>query len=444
MMLKINRRTGFYSLLACLLIFLFLRNAFQLVIPMMLLSLIVIAAMALGNRDEMIAMLLCCIPLHSTLDLFLIMGSGAILYLVKNYSRMRLGGFVVLVLVMLFWEFLHCFEVGFSLKITLGAVVALVVLAVIVSSDIENVDYSFVIRVMAIFSLCVCMVCFMNLLMNADFNVLTALKSMQRLGDVYEGDSVLSESINPNTLGIINLLVVSALIQLRFLKQNKKSDNIIIFVLLLFGLLTASRTFLVCVLVAMLCFVMGLSGTLMKKLRFLAMMLLFAGIIALVYMWIFPDSFNFFVSRFLDGNILGGRDTLMSEYHEYLFSHADTMIFGVGLSNFAEKVTHTITDTVPHNCIQEIIVAWGIPGLCMMLLMIVMMIWEAKKRVKRMALMNYIPLILILFKSLAGQFLTSAYTMLALILVFLSLCQNFQLQETNESDYELVASKTNL
>jgi hypothetical protein len=46
--------------------------------------------------------------------------------------------------------------------------------------------------------------------------------------------------------------------------------------------------------------------------------------------------------------------------------------------------------------------------------------WNAK-----ISLINWIPLIIILFKSLAGQLLTSGYSMLALALAYLSLCQDF-------------------
>ena len=103
------------------------------------------------------------------------------------------------------------------------------------------------------------------------------------------------------------------------------------------------------------------------------------------------------------------------------------MFFGIGLNNLSEKVIdlYRVSFNAPHNGIQEIIVAWGIPGLLMLGLLILMMILESNKYVRRKNALNYSILLIILVKSMAGQILTSGYTLLALAFAYLSLCQDF-------------------
>ena len=66
--------------------------------------------------------------------------------------------------------------------------------------------------------------------------------------------------------------------------------------------------------------------------------------------------------------------------------------------------------------------AWGIPGLVLFTAVMISMFQSAFERNRHMALINWIPLIIILFKGLAGQIITSAYTMLAMSFAYLSLC----------------------
>ena len=90
-----------------------------------------------------------------------------------------------------------------------------------------------------------------------------------------------------------------------------------------------------------------------------------------------------------------------------------------------------------HNNIQEILVAWGIPGLIMIAALIAALVIRARSFNRRLTLINCIPLIIILVKSLAGQMISSGYTMLALSFAYLSLCQHFSAPAvpTPQSDY---------
>ena len=118
----------------------------------------------------------------------------------------------------------------------------------------------------------------------------------------------------------------------------------------------------------------------------------------------------------------------------YFLFFSRSIYIGVGLNDFANRLVndYNVAFNVPHNSVQEIIVAWGMPGFTMFILLIVLIILEARKHNRQQNLINFIPIIILLIKSMAGQLLTSNYTILALVLSYLSLCQNFNLEKPLE------------
>ena len=113
----------------------------------------------------------------------------------------------------------------------------------------------------------------------------------------------------------------------------------------------------------------------------------------------------------------------MVSYHNFIMENPNVLLFGVGLQNFVDKLVnfYRVSANVPHNSIQEIIVAWGLPGLLLIIIMVSLLIYAAKKRSSNIKLINYIPLVIILFKSVAGQLLTSNYSLLALGFAYITL-----------------------
>ena len=59
----------------------------------------------------------------------------------------------------------------------------------------------------------------------------------------------------------------------------------------------------------------------------------------------------------------------------------------------------------------------------------VSMLCDSQRRNRKLSLLNMIPLIIILFKGMAGQMLTSSYTMMALSFAYLSLCMDMTPRE---------------
>jgi hypothetical protein len=79
----------------------------------------------------------------------------------------------------------------------------------------------------------------------------------------------------------------------------------------------------------------------------------------------------------------------------------------------------------PHDAINEIIMAWGIPGFIIFCSFLFFLIKGAKKKNPHMRLVNYIPFLIIVMKALAGHWITSGYTMLATAFAYLSMCHDF-------------------
>ena len=279
-----------------------------------------------------------------------------------------------------------------------------------------------------------CIILLTNLIVRADFNVPLALNSLRRLGLVDEGnkiDTLLGTAINPNSLGIICVFATTGLLQLMVAEQGKKTDSVLVIILLIFGTLTSSRTFLVCALLMGTFLVLGNTGNEGRKLRFVFTLALLSGIALVFLNGLFLDLLEYYVMRFRVEDITTGRTSLLVAYHQFIINNIRILMFGVGLHDYSNKLlwVYRVAHNIPHNGLQELIVAWGIPGMLLFTLLLLVLLKQARKYNSKPILLNYIPLLIILVKSLAGQLVLSNYTMLAVSYAYLSLCQNFTLKK---------------
>ena len=429
MIIKINKNNHFlfYSLLSVLIVLLFARYAFLINIPRIVLTVIVFAIAICGNKNEVIAIAMCCLPLHNAINLYMAISVCAFMYVIKENKRIKLGAIAAVIVSMILWEILHCFDSNFSLKLLFVTISPMLLLMVVSGSDMRSLDYSFIVRTMAIVNIIVCVVLFLNLLVSANYSFADALISIRRLGIVTEDSAVFGATINPNALGIINILTMIALLQLRSSGQGSALDFCFTLILLVFGFLTASRTFLVCLCVMAILLFLAQRGSAQKKLQFVVAFTVLVILLFIVLFYLFPEQLVYYINRFKNGNVTNGRDMLMSVYHNYIVHNNRVLFFGIGLNDFETKVTriYNISNAVPHNFIQEIVLAWGIVGVILVVCLNITMVIRSINCNKKQSLLNFIPLLIILLKSMAGQFLTSGYTMLALSFAYLSLCQNF-------------------
>lgn len=423
---------GFAWLLGFLLLLIFCRYALQINIPRIL-FLVILALMAVrGTQTQLIAICICMIPLHESVDFYYSLVICAVIYVMKFYRRIRINLATLLVLTLIVWELLHCFSPDMSLVNMIIPVVPLLVLALFMSSDLSELDYGFVVRSFAFATVAICITMFGQVLYWCGFSFVKAVLQLRRLGVVLEtsgkSSGITGGTIQTNSLGIICVLAATGLLQLRSAQDKRKADPMLMLTLLTFGALTSSRTFLVCLALMVFLMILGQNGGFRKKFRFLCSIAAMVILVVLLMNLFFPQLLEYYISRFSDKDITTGRDVLMMKYHQFITRNPRVMFFGIGLQDYGEKLTegYRIASNVPHNSLQEVVIAWGLPGLILCGALVVTVVFVSGKQKNRHMLLNYVPLVILLFKSMAGQMLTSGYSMLAVSYAYLSLCQDFR------------------
>lgn len=438
MVKKQHYHVRFYRLLMVLMALIFFRYALQINIPRIL-SLAVITLIAVsGTRTEIIAMMMCLIPLHEVVDFYYSMTVVLAVYVLKYHRKIHINLSIILVMSMFFWELLHGFTSDIEPVSLLSAFIPMVLLSLLMSTDVQELDYAFVVHSMAVATISVCITMLGQVFAWSDYNVVAAISNLRRLGIISQEVSksgISGGNIHPNSLGVICVLVTTGLLQLWSAGQHSKWSLPMVVTMLLFGALTSSRTFVACLLMMVFLFFCGLRGGIKKKIRFLVTVLLIAALVLILLNSFFPDLLQYYIKRFLVKDITTGRDDLMIQYHTFIIENNYVMLFGVGIQNYGEKLIniHRVASNVPHNSIQEVIVAWGIPGLILLAILCMAPIIHAYKYNRKLRVLNYIPLLIILFKSMAGQLLTSGYSLLALSYAYLSLTQDFSRREAQST-----------
>lgn len=419
----------FWVLFAALSAMIFVRYGLQIGIPRVLALVPVVVIALLGDKTELIAICMCLIPFHESLDFYYALVLVIAIYVFKNFRQIRINASFFLMLLMVLWELLHCLAGDFSPVTFVVSLAPIIALVVFLCSDFSDLDYAFVVRAVAAAAMVVCVTMLVQLLWISRFDLASFFVNLRRLGALSEQSAdrlqLSGGLVQTNSLGVICVLITATLLQLRFSGQSKRSDTYVMLTLLIFGTFTASRTFLVCLALMIFLVLMGQKGV-VKKLRYLGIAILALGFLVLLFSIFFTEQLEYFVSRFFEADITTGRDDLMVVYHRFITENMNVLFFGVGLQDYGDKLVnhYRVANNVPHNSIQEIAVIWGIPGLLLMAVLIFWLCYQAYRKMGRRKLINYIPVIIILFKSMAGQLLTSNYSMLALAFGYLNLVQD--------------------
>lgn len=418
----------FYWLLALLLGLISLRYSLQIDIPPVLFLTIILSMTALGDLNEIACACICCIALHESIDLFYALGFCIVVIAVKYPKEIRLNPSIIPIFLMIVWELLHCFRADFSLRTFIVNCIPLLVLAVFMCLDVRKVDYSFVSRTFAIALAVICLSLLLKLIYLSDFNLLKAFAGLQRLGnDASEVSLDGKGTIHPNALGILCVLATTGLMQLRMASIGYSEDMVLAIFLMVFGALTASRTYLVCLVLMLVLLLFSQRGSLNAKFRYLAGVCVLVSVALILLYLIFPDLMEYYISRFRETDITTGRDDLMVNYGQFISTNPKVLFFGIGLNHYGDDLisVYKVAGNVPHNGIQELVIAWGLEGLILFVCLWGTMIWRSRYFCKKQKLINYIPLIIILIKSQAGQMLDSSYTMLTFSYAYISMCQDF-------------------
>ena len=418
-----NKHTRFYSLLGLLMALIITRYSLQIDIPRASFLAVILFALLIGDRDETVAMCICCVPLHESVDFYYAVVFCVAAYVMKYPTTVRLSWPVIPIFLLILWELIHCFGTSLDIVRLITEMVPLMALLIFLGVDVSDIDYSFVVQAMSITTILAGFSLLLKQVYLADFNVAYAFARLQRLGQVTEKTAISGGTIHPNALGIICVFCVTGLMQLRTIGRGNKYNNLLAIILLVLGSLTASRTYLACLAMMIILLLFSQQGSVMQKMKFLCGIILVLLIALVLLSAIFPELLEYFYKRFFVKDITTGRMDLMEVYHKFIVSEPKFTFFGIGLHNLGEKVTNVyrIANNVPHNGIQEVVLAWGLPGVIILAILFLCMIWKSSQICRRQRLINFIPFLILLFKIQAGQLISSGYTMVILVYAYLSL-----------------------
>ncbi len=429
-------RVFFLLFLATFLLAVFIRNVIGVGIPPIALLIAYAFGACFCDRDEIMALLVCCIPLNSAFQYKYAILILLFIYFLKYPSEVRITTLVVPFVCMIAWELLHGIKYDFSFVELFRSFAELFLLLFVAMLTRKRFNYSFIARVFAYCSVIVMTMAFIRVLKLNDYNFSGVFNGHYRFGVTDKSAEEFAFNFNANALGVICNLGFILLMQLRLIKKHKKVDYIAMFALVAFGAMTMSRSFLICFLIS--CLLMVFCGktdsdSVLKKIIILVLGLVL--LIGLVYL-IFPSIIEQFVKRFQEEDISNGRIDLIGFYNNLIFNNAEISMFGVGLQNVFEKlkVITGLAENVSHNGVQEMILVWGLPGLLLFAWFIGMLIKTSRETNKKQSLINYLPFIFLFIKIQSGQFITYGAGLLSLLICYLSVCVNFNAENKDGED----------
>ena len=322
----------------------------------------------------------------------------------------------------------------------------LIFLAILACTDVSELDYAFTVRALSVTTVATCLTLLVKLLYLADFNIWLTFANLQRLGldsdEVKQQLAISGGEINPNTLGVICVLATTGLLQLRTVGRGNGQDVFLAIILLVFGTLTSSRTYLACLAIMVVLLLFSQQGSYQRKFRFLLGITITILIsLALLYL-IFPNLLKFYAGRFLEDDITTGRNDTFLRYMKFILSSPRNALFGVGYQNFSYLLVdkYCVSIHVPHNGIQEVALAWGFPGLIVFSLFLLMLLLRSRVFCEKQMLLNYVPFLILMAKVQAGQLVRSSYTMLAFVYAYLSLAHDFSVHSPTEEIYKEITN----
>ena len=157
--MKVSRRWLFWGLFSIFALFLILRYMLMIYFS----SLIFVAILAMiafvGDRDEILATCVCCIPLSMTFQYYYVIAICMVMYLCKYGKDIRLNFSFVPILLIIIWELGHCFSDNTSPKEWIVMMIPYMLLVWLFSArNIQSVDYNLIVRSFSAMVLCLCVV----------------------------------------------------------------------------------------------------------------------------------------------------------------------------------------------------------------------------------------------------------------------------------------------
>lgn len=240
--------------------------------------------------------------------------------------------------------------------------------------------------------------------------------------DLFDETNILSTEyqMNPNSLAFYSLITITVLFS--FNKQLRIKPLLfyfLIFISVLAGIFSFSRTWILCVIVYFIIYFIGNRGN-WKNILLTVAVLLFVFFAFDNFMDLISDGF---FGRFNEDNLTeaGGRTVLFRDYNRWMVEHNRTF-FGIGILYYVD-ITHIAKGS--HSGLQQIFIAYGYTGL--ILFLIAALVYKFQF-VRKLRLITLLPFIICLIYDQSIQFLSNPI----LLFPFLMLAYTLRLETTKD------------
>ena len=430
MVLRIQKKTNnriFKVYLLAMFALMVVRYLLKVDVPSVAFLLVAMLPIWLGSTSEQLAFVASCIPLSVAFQYKYALLILSIAILIQNRWRLKASGVFIIVMVMMIWELWHAFYGHFSYIEYLRGFAELILLGLITSINLSDLDHKLIIRSLSISVVGVCVIMLVMQMQQFGFDLVAVFARSARsfrFGQNNMESGAFALNFNANNLGFICNLSVCGSLLLATRKEHGRMDIVLAIGSAIFALMTMSRAAIVCLIMIFAVYLLLAEGNGVKKILSGLGGILIA-IMALVLINVFvPAVFENILERFQRKDVWNGRGSLMKYYGQFLFSTPMYLLFGIGMQHIFEKVSpfYPVHD-VPHMGFQEVCVAWGLVGVVMMLIVFWRIIRTSKQYAGgKRGLYQFMPLVLVLVFTMTGQLLTSSRALMALTFAYICLC----------------------
>ncbi|MBQ8529369.1 MAG: hypothetical protein IJ459_06495 [Clostridia bacterium] len=423
---KTKSRLLFWVMMVGFMGLIYVRNIMKIEYPIVVLLLYVGAMALLCDHDEIVALAVSFVPFSAAFQYRYALLVLIVIYAIKHLGDLKKINITALVplLLMMVWELLHGIVGEFSFISFFQGFTELIFCSFLISMPNKKFDFPFISRVLAICVAFACTVLLLKLLPDVGYSFVKIFEGGDyRFGINDENAESYVMNYNSNSLGFMcNMSISGLLIRMKSRKANVL-DIALIAVLVFYGTLTLSRSFVLCFALIAVLFMLASSVNVGRLLKNVVLMTFAVALMLFILQLTVPYVLENIVSRFMEDDVTGGRAGLMVWYNDYLFSDPEHFVFGTGLQHILSKVNHGAqiqADGVPHNAVQELLVVWGLPGLLLFGFFVFNLILNARKH-NKIKLANLIPIIVWFVMGMSGQWITSGKDMLLQTWLYITL-----------------------
>lgn len=406
----------YFMYLALLCVLLYLRDVVSISIPLLVFVGYFTVGYVAFDYDHALAITAMLPLLNHGVQTNYIVLIAIVVYILKYGKGLILSSPLIIISFLMFFELLHVIRKGDSTAEFLRFAVQYVYIGLILGERrIKRLLKNPIVIVKTYIFMAAYFMLDVLLVTLKYYNIKEMMSDTFRFGslmDVLNGKPSLTD--NQNMVALFAVLAITLIAVCLYHERKHLVLNVALIVyFIFFGLFTASRTFIICLLVfALLLLLYTMRKSLSKTI--LIMIACFVVVMILANT-VFADLFSKLFSRFYVEDVTAGRGSLIREYNNFIFSHWKNVLFGIGLQNVVPVtgISHS-----PHNGIQEIMLCWGVIGIIAFVLLFFTIIKRYKHlKYKKGAFIYALPFIIYLLFIQTVQFVrvTAIFTTLVLL-----------------------------